>query len=333
MGYYKYIPVPLPISNNYPVKMKKVAFLPVIRHIHLMYLILGQIFALLTALCWAQNSLIYSHLGKKTGSDAVTHIRLWLAIPVMVVVNYIFTGQIFPFDLPLQPLIFILISGFFGFFVADLFLFRAFVEIGPREALVVMTTSPVFSLVFSWIFLGERLSIIKIAGILIILGGVIWVILEERDGENQGLGNSLRGTFYALLGALTQAVGLIFAKMGMLEGVHPVSTNFIRITAGLAGLFLYSLIRGKVRSDFRSFRNGRNFLLLLFAVIVGPVLGIILSLYALNWAPVGIITTLMQVSPVLLLPVDIFVFRKKVKAGAILGTVLAVGGTTLLFLF
>jgi drug/metabolite transporter (DMT)-like permease len=298
-----------------------------------MYLILGQIFGLLTALCWAQNSLIYSHLGKQTGSDAVTHIRLWLAVPVMLLINYLFTGQLSPFHLPVQPLIFILFSGFFGFFVADLFLFRAFVEIGPREALVVMTTSPVFSLVFSWIFLKETLSFIQISGVLIILAGVIWVILEKRDGDNKGRGHGLRGVLYALLGALTQAIGLIFAKMGMLEGVHPVSTNFLRIIAGLSGLFIYSLIRGKVKSDFSAFRSVKNISLLLFAVVVGPVLGIILSLYALNWAPVGIVTTLMQVSPVMLLPVDIFIFKKKVGIGGIFGTLLAVGGTTLLFLF
>lgn len=298
-----------------------------------MPIILGQIFALLTALCWAQNSLIYSHLGKKTGSDAVTHIRLWLALPVMIVVNLIFTGALFPVHMPFQAFILIFISGFFGFFVADLFLFRAFVEIGAREALVVMTTSPVFSLIFSRIFLGETLSFIKIAGIFIILAGVIWVILEENSDGNKGLGHGFRGVIYALLGALTQAIGLIFAKMGMLDGVHPVSTNFVRITAGLAGLFIYSLVRGNVKSDFRSFRDSRNFLLLLFAVLVGPVMGIILSLYALNWAPVGIVTTLMQVSPVMLLPVDIFILKKKVSVGAIAGTVLAVGGTTLLFLF
>lgn len=298
-----------------------------------MHLILGQIFGLLTALCWAQNSLIYSHLGKKTGSDAVTHIRLWLALPVMLLVNYLFTGQFSPFQIPLQPLIFILFSGFFGFFVADLFLFRAFVEIGPREALVVMTTSPVFSLIFSWVFLQETLSFIQIIGILIILAGVIWVILEEKEDDNKGQHRGARGVLYALLGALTQAIGLIFAKMGMLEGVHPVSTNFLRIIAGLTGLFIYSLLRGKVKSDFLAFRSLRKLALLFFAVIVGPVLGIILSLYALNWAPVGIVTTLMQVSPVLLLPVDIFLFKKKVGWGGISGTLLAVGGTTLLFLF
>ena len=298
-----------------------------------MYIIIGQVFALLTALCWAQNSLVYSFLGKKVGSDAVTHIRLWLALPIMLLVNFLFTGAIIPVGINTSSLIYILISGFFGFFVADLFLFRAFVEIGAREALVVMTTSPVFSLLFSWFFLKESLSLIKIAGILVILGGVIWVIIEENSETDHGRGHNFRGIIYALLGSLAQAIGLIFAKKGMLDGVHPVTTNLIRISAGLLGLFVYSVLKGKIIEDFKAFRNGKLFLFLLFAVIVGPVLGIILSLYALNWAPVGIVTTLMQVSPVMLLPVDIFIFKKKVSPGAASGTFLAVAGAVLLFVF
>lgn len=287
----------------------------------------------MTALCWAQNSIIYSQLGKRVGSDAVTHIRLWLALPIMLIVNFFFTGEIFPHNLSISALVFILISGFFGFFVADLFLFRAFVEIGAREALVVMTTSPIFGTLFSWIFLNETLSWIKITGIFIILAGVIWVVLEDNRDGGSGQGNNLRGIAYALLGALTQAVGLIFAKKGMLEGVHPVSTNLIRISAGLGGLFFYSLLRKKVKSDFISFRSRKMLLLLLFAVVVGPVLGIILSLYALNWAPLGIVTTLMQVSPIMLLPVDTFILKKKVSPRAALGTLLAVSGAALIFLF
>ena len=298
-----------------------------------MYLLLGQTFALLTALCWAQNSLIYSHLGKQVGSDAVTHIRLWLALPIMFLVNFLFTGELYPRGIPMDAFIYIFISGFFGFFVADLFLFRAFVEIGAREALVVMTTSPIFGILFSRVFLNETLSWIKILAIVIILSGVIWVIIEEQGDDDSGAGHNFRGILYALLGALTQAVGLIFAKRGMLDGVHPVSTNLIRIIAGFLGLFIYSLVRKKVQSDFKSFKSTRLLLLLLFAVVVGPVLGIILSLYALNWAPVGIVTTLIQVSPILLLPVDIFILKKKVSIKAVTGTLLAVGGAAMLFLF
>ncbi len=293
---------------------------------------MGQIFALLTALCWAQNSIIYSYLGKKVGSDAVTHIRLWLALPIIIIVNYLFTGSLFPFDIQLRSLIYISISGFFGFFIADLFIFRAFVDIGARESLVIMTTSPIFSIVFSWIFLGENLSIVTIGGILVILSGVIWVVFEENKGETGKKEHHIRGLIFALLGALTQAIGLIFVKKGMMAGVHPVTANLIRICAGLIGLVLYSSIRGKFLKDFARLNNLKFFTLLLLAVVVGPILGIILSMFALKMAPVGVVTTLMQVSPIMLLPVDIFIFRKKVSIGAIAGTILAVLGAVILFL-
>lgn len=296
-------------------------------------IILGQIFALFTAICWAQNSLVYSYLGKRTGSDAVTHIRLWIAFPIIVLVNFLFTGTVFPQGLSSQTFFLVFISGFFGFFIADIFLFRAFVEIGAREALVVMTTSPVFSLMFSWIFLGESLSILRICGILIVLSGVILVILGENNNEGQGRKHNWKGFLYAFSGALTQAIGLIFAKKAMMDGLHPVSTNMIRILAGLIGIFVYSLVRKRVRKDFKAFKNRTYLLLLLSAVVVGPVLGIILSLYALNWAPVGVVTTLMQVSPVILLPIDVFILKKSVSHAAVGGTFLAVAGAALLFLF
>ena len=64
----------------------------------------------------------------------------------------------------------------------------------------------------------------------------------------------------------------------------------------------------------------------------GPVGGIISTLYALTMAPVGIVTTIMQISPIMLLPVDRFVFKKRIPVGAVFGTLMAVGGAMLLFL-
>lgn len=298
-----------------------------------MYVLLGQLFALLTAVCWAQNSIVYSYLGKKAGSDAVTHVRLWLALPIMVLVNLIFTGDFIPSNITGTALMYITASGFFGFFAADLFLVRAFVEIGARNTLVVMTTSPIFSLLLSGIFYGQIPSLLQAAGILIILGGIIWVIITEDGETGQGKGIKLKGFIYAMLGSIGQAVGLILSKRAVIDDVHPVSINLIRIAAGLAGLFIYSLIRGKVTTDFKFLKNRKYLLLMLFAVIVGPVVGVILSLYAIDWAPVGIAATLMQVGPILLLPIDIFILKKKVSIGAILGTFLAVAGAVMLFVF
>ena len=296
-----------------------------------MYTILGQLFAVLTAACWAQNSLTYSAVGKRVGSPTVTHIRLWLAVPMILLVHLIFTGTLLPAGLPFGAYIFLGASGFVGFCLADLLIFRAFVEIGARETMVIMTMSPIFSAVLSWLLLGEKLLPLQIAGILGTVGGVSWVIIAENRRHRSNTERNPKGVAFALAGALTQAGGMILARRGLDFDVHPVSANVVRITAGLVGLVVYALLRRQLVPDFRKMTDRRSLLLLTLAAFIGPVLGIVLTLYALSWAPVGIVTALMQITPIMLLPVDRFYYKKHIPAGAVLGTFTALAGATLLF--
>ena len=295
-----------------------------------MYVLLGYLFALITAACWTQNSIIYTFVGNRVGSSTVTHIRLWIAFPAAVIINYIFTGSFLPVNFSGLSYIFISSSGIFGFFIADLFIFKAFQHIGARKTMVLMTLSPIFSAVISWLVFSEVLSIMQIFGILITITGVILVIMVESNKTNSP--SRPVWIIFALTGALTQAIGMVLAKAGLVEGIHPVSANVIRIGSGLGGLAVFTLIRGNFISDFKKMKDKRSFNLLITAALVGPVFGMLLALYAFSWAPVGIVTTLMQLSPVMLLPIDRFYLKKHVPAGAVWGTFIAVGGAALLFL-
>lgn len=295
--------------------------------------LLGQLFALVTAGCWAQNSVVYSFAGKRVGSRSVTHIRLWIAFPVIILVNYLFTRELTVKGIPGPAVLYLLSSGFVGFFLADLFIFRAFVDLGPRETMVIMTLSPIFSAVISWFLLDEHLSGIQIAGILATILGVMWVTYTEGKAGSPGRGNVKAGILFAILGAAAQALAFILAKQGLDYNVFPVTGNLLRITAGLGGVVIYTLVTGRFIEDFRNMRDRKALLLISEGALVGPVLGMIMSLYALSLAPVGIVTTIMQISPIILLPVDRFVFKKQIPSGAVAGTFLAVGGAALLFLF
>ncbi len=295
--------------------------------------VLGQLFALFTALCWAQNSVVYSFAGKRVSSRTVTHIRLWVALPVMFIVHTVFTGTLIPRGLEPSSYIYLGTSGLMGFCLADLFIFRAFVDLGPRETLVVLTLSPIFAALISWAALGELLGPIQILGICATVGGVSWVVRSESRGAEKRGRDSRLGVVFALAGALSQAVGMVLAKQGLAEGTHPVSANLLRMIAGFAGLLIFAALRRNLVKDFRKMKDGRAFLLISAGALVGPVLGIILTMYALTLAPVGIVTTIMQTSPIFLLPVDRFVFKKPIPWGALGGTVLAIGGAMLLFLF
>ncbi len=347
----------------------------------------GQLLALFTAACWAQNSLVYAAAGRRVGSTTVTHIRLWIAFPLIVVVHLIMTGHLLPPAISPGEVIYLALSGLLGYCIADLFIFRAFVDLGPRNTLVVLTCSPIFSTIISWFTLRERLDFFQVLGIVTTILGIVWVVASERkdrkdresresSGGKEFAGDSragkkttasdratagaakeaadaagnLSGTaevvgtagagkhsgiglLCAFLGTLTQAAAMVLAKSGLGPGVHPVSANMVRISAGLLGLVIFAAARKQLFADFRRMKDGRALLLITIGAVVGPVFGIIMTMYALSLAPVGIVTALMQVSPVMLLPIEKFVFKTPVSWGAAAGTVVAIGGTVILFLF
>jgi drug/metabolite transporter (DMT)-like permease len=65
---------------------------------------------------------------------------------------------------------------------------------------------------------------------------------------------------------------------------------------------------------------------------VGPFLGIWLSLIAIQLTRLGIAATLMALPPVLLIPIEYFVYKKPISLRGMVGTAVAIAGVALIFL-
>ena len=290
----------------------------------------GYLLAILTSCCWAQNSVSYAIAGKRVTSHTVTNIRTLIAFPALVIVHLCFFGTLWPDDMDMVSIGYLALSGFTGFFITDICLFKTFVDLGPREGLVIMSLSPILSAIFSWILLAEQLSPVQIIGVLVTILGVM-VVLLEKGKETKQHPMFVSGLIAGIVAVVMQAVSMILAKKGMECNVHPVSGNLVRLGAGLAGIVVFAAIRGEFVNDIRKMSDRRSLALIALAAMIGPVLGMILALYALASAPVGIVTTLMQITPVILLPVDHFIFKKKLTWRSIAGTLMAATGAGILF--
>ena len=66
--------------------------------------------------------------------------------------------------------------------------------------------------------------------------------------------------------------------------------------------------------------------------LTGPVVGVWLSLVAVQRAPVGIASALMAMSPIILIPLTRWLFQESVTSRSVAGTVIALSGATVLFL-
>lgn len=294
---------------------------------------LGEIVALLTALLWSVTSLLFTIASKQVGSEHVNRIRLLIATVILSLVHFLWQGTLLPIDAEPSRWGWLGVSAILGLVVGDGLLYYAFTAIGTRLAMLLMTLSPVIGTFLAWVFLHETLGPVKIGAILITMSSVAWVTLERGNANpaRHSPRDYLIGVLCGIGSAFGQATGLILSKQGMSGDFPALSASLIRLFVAMITIWLWALLRGQGRAIIQGLRNRRAAGAILGGSLVGPVLGMTLSLIAVQLTHVGIASTLMSLSPVLLLPLVHWIFKEPISLQAIIGTVVAIVGVALIF--
>jgi len=294
----------------------------------------GEFAALLTAIFWTVTALAFTSAGKHIGSLAVNFWRLVIGLALLTAFIWIRDGFFYDNSITSHAILWLAVSGFAGIFLGDLFLFKAFMITGPRIALLIMSLSPPMAALFSWIFLGDIISLKGIAGMSLTLTGIILVIFKKgNSGDNKSvLRYSAKGIFFAFLGAIGQASGIVMSKEGMPEGANAFAATQIRVIAGLAGFLLLITVIRRWGSVFKAAKNLKAMGTLSIGSFFGPFLGISFSLIAVSHTNPGIVQTITAINPVLIIPFSVWLFKEKVTLREVLGSVIAVSGVALFFL-
>lgn len=295
--------------------------------------IIGELAALSTSVVWAVTSVLFTKATQQVGSIIVNRIRVLLGLFFIMLLNWALHGYLLPFEAGADRWLWFALSGAIGYALGDAFLFQSFLCIGAQRSMLMMSLAPLMSVGLAWVFFGETLTGIQILGVIVTLGGVAWVISRRRSSENTQICSPVQGVLFGLGAATGQAVGYVLSKQGLADGFSPIAGNSIRMVAAFVVLWVLAGFQGKVKETIYSVREKPKVLgWLATASFTGPVLGASLSLYALQYTEVGIASTLIALPPVFLLPISWFVFKEKFDWGAVLGTLVAIGGVALLFL-
>ena len=292
----------------------------------------GEISAFLAAACWTITAMSFEFAGKKVGSLAVNILRLFAALVFFGVYGFFIRDNVIPFDASRFTWTWMSLSGLVGFCLGDLCLFRAFVIIGSRISMLVMSTVPPLTTLIGWWLLGERPGLMAWAGMLLTVAGIVLVVNKRRsNSDHPSHIPMMKGLIYALGGAIGQAVGLIISKYGM-QSYDAVAATQIRVIAGAAGFALIFSLSGqwpRVRSALRNIPAMRGILL---GSIFGPFLGVSFSLLAVQNTHAGVASTIMAIVPVLIIPPTVIIFKEKLTVPEVIGSLITVAGVSLLFL-
>ncbi|MGC9397797.1 MAG: DMT family transporter [Anaerolineae bacterium] len=304
---------------------------------------LGEIAGVITAFFWACTSIFFTLAGQELGSRAVNRLRLLLAVPFLALIHLFAQGTLLPLNASPARWTWLSLSALAGLVIGDGLLFYAFTQIGARLSMLLMALNPIIGALLAWGFLGERLQPGELTGVVLSVTGVAWVVSEPRRRPRSISAKAASGTVaspdrtYLLgvlcaLGAATgQAVGLVLSKQGMRGGFPTLSASLMRVLAATLFLWIGAALRGEARASFLALQQRRALGFVVGGTLVGPVFGMTLSLVAVQFSQVGVASTLMALSPLLMLPLSHWIFGERITGRAVGGTLLAMLGVALLF--
>ena len=308
---------------------------------------IGEISALAASACWVITALVLASAGRVVGATVVNAVRIFIAICILCIIHWIAYENLWP-EIDNFSLLYLAISGVIGLAIGDQFLYRALIDAGPRLTTLVITSTPALTAIIAFAVLHETLSYVDVLAMLLTMSGIAIAILTR--GEKNATKKYPRvkiGILFAFLGALGQAIGLVFAKLGMEEsnpdivntlyqsGVTPLSATYIRMCFGGVGaavLLLFYLLFKSSKREKNCRINLQVFFCILAGTIFGPVLGVWLGLISIENMDTGIAATLMSLSPILILPFAKIIEKEQITTNAVVGAIVSIMGVALLLL-
>lgn len=307
---------------------------------------LGEILSLIVAFCWTATALAADEASHRIGAMSVNVIRLLLGSVFLGLILWLTTGTPYPAYADGKAWLWLALSALVGYLFGDWCLFNSYLVIGARFGQLFMTLAPVMAAISAWALLGETLSLRSILAMAVTLSGIAISILSRDKDHHIRSTLPLKGILLGIGAGTGQGVGLVLSKIGMqhysaaippdapamMGTMMPFAATMIRaLIGGFSFLLVMTLTRQShmLRAALKE-KKGMRYTVL--TTLFGPVLGVSLSLMAVRYANAGIASTLMALTPVLIILPYALIHKQRVRARELIGVAVSMTGVALFFL-
>jgi drug/metabolite transporter (DMT)-like permease len=301
----------------------------------------GELISIGVAFSWTATALLSEFGSKRLGNLTLNVLRMAMALLFSLVLFGVVTGNPLPAGASTEACGWMLLSGLVGYVIGDFCLFQCYIIIGSRYGQLFMTLAPLAAALMAWITLGQQMKAISIVAMLVTLAGISISVLGRGEHHKVSLRLPLNGVLFAMGAAICQGVGLVLSKIGMnhfeaVEGVPewlvPFSANFYRCIAGLVGFSLLHYFRDGIRPLRDALHDRKGLSAATATTIFGPFMGVGFSLMAVQYTAAGIASTLMALTPIIIILPSRWFFHQKITWRAVVGAIISVLGVSLFFL-
>ena len=269
-----------------------------------------------------------------------------LGCALSCILTWVLAGYPFPVYARVDTWMWLALSGFVGYFFGDWCLLNSYLTIGSRYGQLLVTLSPMYAAVSAWLLMDEKLGWQSLVAMTVTIGGIAVSVLGRGEGKRLVLQLPLKGVLYGIGSGVGQGLGLVLGMMGIktyiaevpaellpkIRPLLPFSANAIRCITGLICFTAWLLLKGESRLFVHSVQDRKGMLAMIIAVISGPLVGVGFSLVAVQYTAAGIASTLMSMSPIIILPLSYYLFHQRLTVKGVIGAIVSVIGVSLFFL-
>lgn len=309
---------------------------------------LGESLSIIVAISWTATALFAEVATRRIGQLTMNVYRMALSIIFLGITLWIVTGQPIPMFADGTTWLWLSLSGFVGYVLGDYCLFNSYLVIGSRFGQLFMTLASPFAALAAWVLLGETMSWNALLGMFVCISGIGMSILSKGQEGNSGghftFKLPLRGILLGIGAGAGQGVGLVLSKVGLEHYTSsvpadqmatitmiPFAATLMRAVTGFICFAAVMTFMGKWHKMTEMAHDRKAVGAGLGAVILGPFVGVSLSLMAVQMAPAGVAQTLMSLTPVFILLPHRLIFHKKITLVEVIGAIIAVAGVSLFF--
>ena len=265
----------------------------------------GELISIGVAFSWTATALLSEYGSKRMGNLTLNVLRMGFALVFSAVMFWMMTGSPLPASASSEAYGWMLLSGF---------------------------------------TLGQSLQPTAILAMAVTLLGIGITILGRGDGHHRlSLKLPLNGVFFAVGAAVCQGVGLVLSKIGMdhyeasmtapvAPWLLPFFANFFRCIAGIVGFAVMMHFKETFAPLRRSVHDRKGMTAAVATTIFGPFVGVGCSLMAVQYTAAGIASTLMALTPIIIILPARWLFGQPITLKSVVGAIISVVGVSLFFL-
>jgi drug/metabolite transporter (DMT)-like permease len=286
----------------------------------------GEILSVGSALTWSIAVLLFRVSGRTVHPLGLNLFKTFLSVVILVLTMFLLGESLLP-TVAWRDYALLGLSGFLGIALSDTFFFQCLNLLGASLTAVIDCLYSPFVILFSFLFIGERLNAGQLIGVALILSALVLISRSKERGLPPRK-DLLLGIVLGTLAMVTLAASIVMIKP-LLTRSSVLWATLWRVAAGGAALLLFLPFHPLRRQILRPLGVSANWRSMVPGTFLGSYIALVAWMAGMKYTLASIAAPLNQLNSIFIFVLAAVFLKEKVTTAKMAAVALATIGAFL----